>query len=188
MYTRTTLRGISLAEYDRLKNLWGFPKKFKETEVFAEIVNPIQSTSYEDLFGFLAGLPHHGRLHVREGTNWRKVPTHKLDGRVIKELADIARGDRLKVNYLEMKFEGRPHNYSAEIEFIERNGIITGYRIEVFVPRMNYFSDLFDYRVAVHPNTRNIRAVSNPKNPAQPINAQGDLGATIAAMTLFGGH
>ena len=165
LYTKGLgLEQISLQDYRRRKTSWEFHKETRPNDVFASIKNPVFETDYEKLIHRLLDHPNAYKLRVRANGFWikRNPHRHKVSDGDIRGLAAIAAKDRFKKNYLEIGFKVDTDIWaSAEIEFIERNGIIIGYRVSV--PNLDDLINLFDYRGTLPIGFGYIEGLADPQ-------------------------
>ena len=165
MYTRDIkLEQISAEDYNKIKEEWRFPKEARSIDSFAMVVNPLAHDNYEELFDFLLEHPHAYTLNVRRDSRWVRISRDNSTKSKLKGLAKIADGNRIKRNYLSISYRIDPYiQTSAEIEFIERNGLVIGYRVSI-PQHLSGMHDLFDYTGVIPTQFGFTQSLSNPQS------------------------
>lgn len=145
-------REIRLKRFRKLEAHWEKRRKSHEDGVYCRVHNPfdipIDGTvnGYVRLFHLLLEHEYAYELSVKnpgEGTSWTRLNIYPDDRRDItafkskntkklEEMAEKAFNDKMKDNYLEMKFkESGAGGDPAKIEFREHDGLLVGYQVDV---------------------------------------------------------
>ena len=141
MKTGFILEQVTSQEFMRLHDDWGDDRKFRHSNGYFTLKNPITGVWPEEVLEQVARLPHVIDVSVRipGSRTWRHFSQNSLDDRdVVYDIAHMLCEDPFKRNYFEVILCAPDvgQDDAAVLEFTERDGIIAGYKLRI--PYQNY--------------------------------------------------